>query len=232
MPSSTRSNKEQTLLFSDPSLLEPAQAVDKAARPRTLADYNMPVSTRSFSKNPSIEEEKKMHRFGSYPLIDVRDNLVRQALATAEIIYEDIYSPTFKNASFTFMAAGKFCSFPLMRFNEVYNLADDPREIVQALLRKPVSHLKPKHQDHRKSTQQHVVRKGSDHQWRTTDTVLRARGSEQGRESWNTGGPRSYKPGIPSHGDVLRETHHTDERVAEEGSMWKPSHSIVHALRD
>ncbi|KAF2543199.1 hypothetical protein F2Q68_00031018 [Brassica cretica] len=85
MPSSTRSNKEQTLLFSDPSLLEPAQAVDKAARPRTLADYNMPISTRSFSKNQmiwlrytgaSIEEEKKMHRFGSYPLIDVRDSSV------------------------------------------------------------------------------------------------------------------------------------------------------------
>ncbi|KAF3550139.1 hypothetical protein DY000_02008258 [Brassica cretica] len=55
--------------------------------------------------------------------------LVRQALASTEVQFEDIYNPTLETASFTFMAVGKLCSLPLTQFNEVNNLADVPREV-------------------------------------------------------------------------------------------------------
>ena len=46
-------------------------------------------------------------------------DLIRQALATAQISYENPQAPTYENCSFSFMADGKFCSLSLDQLNEI-----------------------------------------------------------------------------------------------------------------
>ncbi|KAL0695961.1 hypothetical protein Bca4012_063141 [Brassica carinata] len=55
--------------------------------------------------------------------------LVRQALTSAEIYHENEHQPWFKNTHFRFMAGGKHCSLPLVKFKEIYDISDDPREV-------------------------------------------------------------------------------------------------------
>ncbi|KAL0713252.1 hypothetical protein Bca4012_020230 [Brassica carinata] len=47
----------------------------------------------------------------------------------AEIYHENEHQPTFENTHFRFMAGGKHCSLPLVKFNEIYDISDDPREV-------------------------------------------------------------------------------------------------------
>ncbi|KAF2605636.1 hypothetical protein F2Q70_00026199 [Brassica cretica] len=56
-------------------------------------------------------------------------DLVRQALALAEISYEDPDLSTFENASFSFLANGKYCSLSLEKLTEIYELAEERKDI-------------------------------------------------------------------------------------------------------
>ena len=56
-------------------------------------------------------------------------DLVRQVLATAQISYQNPTAPTYENCSFSFMADGKFCSITLHDLNELYEIADTPKEV-------------------------------------------------------------------------------------------------------
>src|SRR5690606_36479431 len=56
-------------------------------------------------------------------------DLVRQVLATAQISYQNPTAPTYENCSFSFMADEKFCSISLHDHNELYEIADTPKEV-------------------------------------------------------------------------------------------------------
>lgn len=43
--------------------------------------------------------------------------------------YEDPYEPTYENCSFTFVGHGKFYSIPLDKFNELYDISDQPKDV-------------------------------------------------------------------------------------------------------
>ncbi|KAF2553541.1 hypothetical protein F2Q68_00035218 [Brassica cretica] len=56
-------------------------------------------------------------------------DLVRQALATAQIGYDNPQAPTYENCSFSFMADGKFCSLSLDQLNEIYEISDKRTDV-------------------------------------------------------------------------------------------------------
>ncbi|KAF2553536.1 hypothetical protein F2Q68_00035216 [Brassica cretica] len=56
-------------------------------------------------------------------------DLVRQALATAQIGYDNPQAPTYENCSFSFMVDGKFCSLSLDQVNEIYEISDERKDV-------------------------------------------------------------------------------------------------------
>ena len=64
-----------------------------------------------------------------YATHELYPDLVRQVLATATISYEDFSAPSYANCSFSFMADGEYCSLSLDKLNEIYGIANEPREV-------------------------------------------------------------------------------------------------------
>ncbi|KAF2533290.1 hypothetical protein F2Q70_00030829 [Brassica cretica] len=56
-------------------------------------------------------------------------DLVRQALATAQIGYDNPQAPTYENCSFSFTVDGKFCSLSLDQLNEIYEISDERNDV-------------------------------------------------------------------------------------------------------
>ena len=56
-------------------------------------------------------------------------DLVRQVLASAVISYKDPDLSTFENASFSFLANEKYCSLSLEKLTEIYELAEERKDI-------------------------------------------------------------------------------------------------------
>ncbi|KAF3602447.1 hypothetical protein F2Q69_00038483 [Brassica cretica] len=64
-----------------------------------------------------------------YQTHELYPDLVRQALATAHIGYDNPQAPTYENCSSSFMADGKFCSLSLDQFNEIYEISDERKDV-------------------------------------------------------------------------------------------------------
>ncbi|KAF3535801.1 hypothetical protein F2Q69_00019334 [Brassica cretica] len=64
-----------------------------------------------------------------YQTHELYPDLVRQALATAHIRYDNPQAPTYENCSFSFMADGKFCSLSLDELNDIYEISDERKDV-------------------------------------------------------------------------------------------------------
>ncbi|KAF3540648.1 hypothetical protein F2Q69_00022695 [Brassica cretica] len=64
-----------------------------------------------------------------YQTYELYPDLVRQALATAQISYENPQAPTYETCSFSFMADSKFCSLSLDQLNEIYEISDERKDV-------------------------------------------------------------------------------------------------------
>ncbi|KAF2572194.1 hypothetical protein F2Q70_00004580 [Brassica cretica] len=64
-----------------------------------------------------------------YQTHEIYPDLVRQALATAHIGYDNPQVSTYENCSFSFMADGKFCSLSLDQLNEIYEISDERKDV-------------------------------------------------------------------------------------------------------
>ncbi|KAF3581663.1 hypothetical protein DY000_02032358 [Brassica cretica] len=76
---------------------------------------------------------KTLNAMGTAPLCyqthELCPDLVRQALVTAQIGYDNPSAPTYENCSFSFMADGKFCSLSFDQLNEIYEISDERKEV-------------------------------------------------------------------------------------------------------
>ncbi|KAF3534099.1 hypothetical protein DY000_02040253 [Brassica cretica] len=64
-----------------------------------------------------------------YQTHELYPDLVRQALATAHIGYDNPQAPMYEKCSFSFMADGKYCSLSLDELNEIYEISDERKDV-------------------------------------------------------------------------------------------------------
>lgn len=136
-----RTQEGQPINLDDPMLLDfNCEGWDKESAARYNALLSTEINPTRFGHSETlaalgIETDvfKTLHDMGIAPLCyethELYPDLVRQVLATAHIGYKNPSAPTYENSSFSFMADGKFCSLSVDKLNEIYEIADEPKDV-------------------------------------------------------------------------------------------------------
>ncbi|KAF3535799.1 hypothetical protein F2Q69_00019336 [Brassica cretica] len=189
-----------------------------------------------------------------YQTHELYPDLVRQALATSHIGYDNPQAPTYENCSFSFLADGKFCFLSLDQLNEIYEISDERKDVAVENKFTPTERFwdliatrsgsfasrKAYQSQIRYPTLRVITKMVSNLLFAKDQTSKVTKGELQMLYSGLEDEIRRSRPisacadqpWLPSHLDVLHMERLPAQDRQQKGSMWQFAHSVVQTLQD